>query len=68
MEHCALKWRINNTFHVGANASQTIAVTIKDFDTTGENAAATASVGIFENIDDTTTTDYEDDDIMTQQH
>ena len=49
------------TFHVGANASQTIAVTVKDFDTTGENAAS-ASVGIFENIDDTTTTDYEDDD------
>ena len=49
------------TFHVGANASQTIAVTLKDFDTTGETAAS-ASVGIFENIDDTTTTDYEDDD------
>ena len=49
------------TFHVGANASQTIAVIVKDFDTTGENAAS-ASVGIFENIDDTTTTDYEDDD------
>ena len=49
------------TFHVGANASQTIAVTVKDFDTTGENAAS-SSVGIFENIDDTTTTDYEDDD------
>ena len=49
------------TVHVGANASQTIAVTVKDFDTTGENAAS-ASVGIFENIDDTTTTDYEDDD------
>jgi flagellin len=49
------------TFHVGANASQTIAVVVKDFDTTGESAAS-ASVGIFENIDDTTTTDYEDDD------
>ena len=49
------------TFHVGANASQTVAVTIKDFDTDGSNAAS-ASVGVFENLDDTTTTDYEDDD------
>ena len=49
------------TFHVGANASQTVAITIKDFDTDGSNAAS-ASVGVFENLDDTTTSDYEDDD------
>ena len=48
------------TFHVGANASQTVAITLKDFDTDGANAAS-ASVGVFENLDDTTTSDYEDD-------
>tara|TARA_B110001450_G_scaffold115147_1_gene108844 strand:- start:159 stop:1052 length:894 start_codon:yes stop_codon:yes gene_type:complete len=46
------------SFQVGANASQTIDVTIFDFDTTGE-AAATTSVGVFENIDATA---YADDD------
>ena len=44
------------TFHIGANASQTLAVTIKDFTTDG------GSTGVFENLDDTTTTDFEDDD------
>jgi flagellin len=42
-------------FQVGANASQTISVTIKDFTTDG------GSTGVFENLDDTTTTDFEDD-------
>ena len=46
------------SFQVGANASQTIDVTIFDFDTTGE-AAATTSVGVFENINATA---YADDD------
>ena len=46
------------SFQVGANASQTIDVTIFDFDMTGE-AAATTSVGVFENIDATA---YADDD------
>ena len=40
------------TFSVGANADQTIAITVKDFDTDGANAAS-ASVGIFENLDAT---------------
>ena len=44
------------TFHIGANASQTLAVTIKDFTTDG------GSTSVFENLDDTTTTDFEDDD------
>ena len=44
------------TFHVGANASQTVAVTIRDFTTDG------GSTSVFENLDDTTTSDYEDDD------
>ena len=44
------------TFHVGANASQTVAVTIRDFTTDG------GSTSVFENLDDTTTTDFEDDD------
>ena len=43
------------TFHIGANASQTLALTIKDFTTDG------GSTGVFENLDDTTTTDFEDD-------
>ena len=43
------------TFHVGANASQTVAVTIRDFTTDG------GSTSVFENLDDTTTTDFEDD-------
>ena len=50
------------TFHVGANASQTIAVTVKDFDTDGANAAS-ASVGVFENLDATSgVLAYSDDD------
>ena len=40
------------TFSVGANADQTIAITVKDFDTDGANAAS-ASVGIFENLNAT---------------
>jgi flagellin len=43
-------------FQVGANASQTISVTIRDFTTDG------GSTGVMENLDDTTTTDFEDDD------
>ena len=43
------------TFQVGANASQTIAVTIKDFDVDGDNASS----GVFENIDTAAT--YGDD-------
>jgi flagellin len=42
-------------FHIGANASQTLSLTIKDFTTDG------GSTGVFENLDDTTTTDFEDD-------
>jgi len=42
-------------FQVGANASQTIAVTIKDFDVDGDNASS----GVFENIDTAAT--YGDD-------
>ena len=42
-------------FHVGANASQTISLTIKDFETSG----ADASSGVFENIDTAAT--YDDD-------
>tara|TARA_B100001093_G_scaffold287716_1_gene274852 strand:- start:102 stop:830 length:729 start_codon:yes stop_codon:yes gene_type:complete len=45
------------TFHIGANASQTLALTIKDFTTDG------GSTGVFENLDDTTTTDFEDDTV-----
>ena len=40
------------TFSVGANADQTIAITVKDFETNGANAAS-ASLGIFENLDAT---------------
>ena len=43
------------SFHVGANASQTISVTIRDFTTDG------GSTGVFENLDDTTTTNFADD-------
>jgi flagellin len=43
------------SFQVGANASQTISVTIRDFTTDG------GSTGVMENLDDTTTTDFEDD-------
>ena len=55
------------TFQVGANASQTIAVTIKDFDVDGDNASS----GVFENIDtaatygDDSTEDLEGTDIST---
>ena len=42
-------------FQVGANASQTISVTIRDFTTDG------GSTGVMENLDDATTTDFEDD-------
>ena len=42
-------------FHVGANASQTISLTIKDFETSGADATA----GVFENIDTAAT--YADD-------
>ena len=42
-------------FHVGANASQTISLTIKDFETSG----ADASSAVFENIDTAAT--YDDD-------
>ena len=55
------------TFQVGANAGQTVAVTIKDFDTDGDNATA----GVFENIDHATTfendstEDLADTDIST---
>ena len=45
-------------FQVGANASQTISLTIKDFDTDGNNATA----GVFENIDDPDTTDFQNDE------
>ena len=45
------------SFQVGANASQTIAVTIRDFTTDG------GSTGVMENLDDATTTDFEDDDL-----
>ena len=54
-------------FQVGANASQTIAVTIKDFDVDGDNASS----GVFENIDtaatyaDDSTEDLEGTDIST---
>ena len=44
------------TFHIGANASQTLALTIKDFTTDGGTS------GVFENLDDTTTTNFADDD------
>ena len=44
-------------FQVGANASQTISVTIRDFTTDG------GSTGVMENLDDATTTDFEDDDL-----
>ena len=40
------------TFSVGANADQTVAITVKDFETNGANAAS-ASLGIFENLDAT---------------
>ena len=43
------------SFQVGANASQTISVTIRDFTTDG------GSTGVMENLDDATTTDFEDD-------
>ena len=43
------------SFQVGANASQTISVTIRDFTTDG------GSTGAMENLDDATTTDFEDD-------
>ncbi len=55
------------TFQVGANASQTVAVTIKDFDVNGDNASS----GVFENIDtaatysDDSTEDLEGTDIST---
>ena len=42
-------------FQVGANAGQTISVTIRDFTTDG------GSTGVMENLDDATTTDFEDD-------
>lgn len=45
------------SFQVGANASQTISVTIRDFTTDG------GSTGVMENLDDATTTDFEDDDL-----
>ena len=54
-------------FHVGANASQTISLTIKDFETSG----ADASSGVFENIDtaathdDDSTEDLEGTDISS---
>ena len=44
-------------FQVGANAGQTISVTIRDFTTDG------GSTGVMENLDDATTTDFEDDDL-----
>ena len=40
------------TFSVGANADQTVAITVKDFETDGANAAS-ASLGIFENLNGT---------------
>ena len=45
------------SFQIGANASQTISVTIRDFTTDG------GSTGVMENLDDATTTDFEDDDL-----
>jgi len=45
------------SFQVGANASQTISVTIRDFTTDG------GSTGVMENLGDATTTDFEDDDL-----
>ena len=49
------------SFQIGANASQTISHTIKDFNVESFDIPD-ATKGVFQNIDDPTTTDYEDDD------